>query len=132
MISTWLRVIEGIKNISISEYLGVEKIPKKLGILTNYFFSFICKILFKLNISDILYTYVLGNTSKTINLSLKQKDFTFCVELPIKAKINELKIVSSACYERRRIGGKKKVNEFHDGFLILIHILKLFLKYKRP
>ena len=94
----------------------------------NYFFSFICKILFKLNISDILYTYVLGNTVKTINLNLVQKDFTFCVELPIKAKINKLKIVSSACYERRRIGGKKKVNEFQDGFLILMHIIKLFFK----
>ena len=103
-----------------------------ITLIGNYFFSFICKILFKLNISDILYTYVLGNTSKTINLNLKQKDFTFCVELPIKAKINKLKIVSSACYERRRIGGKKKVNELHDGFLILIHILKLFLKFKRP
>lgn len=103
-----------------------------ITLIGNYFFSFICKILFKLNISDILYTYVLGNTSKTINLNLKQKDFTFCVELPIKAKINKLKIVSSASYERRRIGGKKKVNELHDGLLILIHILKLFLKFKRP
>jgi hypothetical protein len=29
-------------------------------------------------------------------------------------------------YERKRIAGKKKVNAFKDGFLILKHMIKLF------
>ena len=33
-------------------------------------------------------------------------------------------------FERSRISGKKKVNEFKDGFLILISILKLFINKK--
>ena len=30
-------------------------------------------------------------------------------------------------YERSRIVGEKKVNEFKDGFLILISIIRLFI-----
>ena len=33
-------------------------------------------------------------------------------------------------YERKRIGGKKKVNALKDGLLILIEIVKYFLKIK--
>ena len=29
-------------------------------------------------------------------------------------------------YERKRIAGKKKVSAFKDGFLILIHMVRLF------
>ena len=36
-------MIEGIKKISLSEYFGFEKIPKKLGILSNSCFSLIHK-----------------------------------------------------------------------------------------
>ena len=31
---------------------------------------------------------------------------------------------------KKRIGGKKKVNAFKDGSLILIEMIKLFFKYK--
>ena len=94
--------------------------------LGNKFFSLIGKIFFKLPISDILYTYVVGDTQKILSLNLKQKDFTLCVELPIKAKRNSLKISDIASNEKSRIGGIKKVNEIRDGFLILIHMIKLF------
>ena len=43
-------------------------------------------LFFGLNITDILYTYVIGKTSKAKDLRLDSKDFKFCVELPIKAK----------------------------------------------
>ena len=32
--------------------------------------------------------------------------------------------------KKKRIAGKKKVNAFKDGFLILIEMLKLFFKFK--
>jgi len=92
----------------------------------NKIFSLIGKIFFNLPISDILYTFVIGKTQKILVLNLKQKDFTLCVELPIKAKKNSLKISDIPSNEKSRIGGIKKVNEIKDGFLILIHMIKLF------
>tara|TARA_B110001452_G_scaffold70694_1_gene57066 strand:+ start:1957 stop:2631 length:675 start_codon:yes stop_codon:yes gene_type:complete len=97
----------------------------------NKIFTLIGKIFFKLPISDILYTFVMGNTKKVSNLNLKQKDFTLCVELPIKAKRNGLKIADIPANEKSRIGGTKKVNAIKDGFLILIHMVKLFFNNER-
>ena len=68
----------------------------------------------------------MGRTDKAKMLNLSQKDFTFCVELPIKAKKSNMKISSISSYERKRIAGLKKVNAFKDGSLILIHMVKLF------
>ena len=97
-----------------------------ITLIGNYIFTYIGKIFFSLPINDILYTFVIGKTQETQNLELKQKDFSFCVELPIKAKKQSLNISSYPCYERTRIAGKKKVNAFRDGLLILIHMIKLF------
>lgn len=95
-------------------------------LIGNFIFTYIGKIFFSLPINDILYTFVIGKTQETQNLNLKQKDFSFCVELPIKAKKYNLNISSYPCYERTRIAGIKKVNAFKDGSLILIHMVKLF------
>ena len=94
----------------------------------NYIFTAIGNIFFKLNITDILYTFVVGKTADAQSLNLLKKDFSFCVELPIKAKRNNKKIVSFSCYERKRIAGIKKVNALRDGFLILFSMIKFFFK----
>ena len=62
---------------------------------------------FKLQITDILYTFVVGYTKKVKELNLNSKDFGFCVELPIKAKKEKLNISSIPSFERKRIAGKK-------------------------
>jgi glycosyltransferase involved in cell wall biosynthesis len=98
-----------------------------LTYIGNKIFTFLCNILFNLNISDVLFTYVLGKTNKYKELVLTSNDFSFCVELPIKAKFNKFNLSSIPSYERSRIAGVKKVNEFKDGFLILISILKLLI-----
>ena len=98
-----------------------------LTLLGNYFFSLLCKILFRLNISDVLFTYVMGRTNAFKSLELTSNEFTFCIELPIKDKFKSFKMFDFPSYERPRISGKKKVNEFKDGFLILISILRLFI-----
>lgn len=95
----------------------------------NKIFTFIGKIFFSLPISDILYTFVLGNTQKANNLQLKEKSFSFCVELPILAKKSKHKLISVPSHERVRIAGKKKVNAFKDGFLILISMIKIYFKH---
>ena len=104
-----------------------------LTLVGNKIFSFMGNILFSLPLSDILYTFVIGKTELVKKLNLSSKDFRFCVELPIKAIDNKLKICSFASYERKRIAGVKKVNEIKDGFLILFSIMNFFyhLKVKR-
>ena len=99
-----------------------------LTLIGNKIFTILGKLFFKLKITDILYTFVVGNTKKVKELNLESKDFGFCVELPIKAIRNNLKISSIASMERKRIAGKKNVNEFKDGFLILFRMLILFFK----
>ena len=98
-----------------------------LTYIGNKIFTFICNLLFKLNISDVLFTYVMGKTSAFKSLDLKKKDFTFCVELPVIAKFKKYKLISKSSYERSRLSGKKKVNELKDGFLILLCILTMFI-----
>ncbi len=92
----------------------------------NFLFTFVGNVFFKLNITDILYTYVIGRVDSVKKLNLSQKDFSFCVELPIKAKKLNMQMMSVSSYERKRIAGLKKVNAFKDGMLILIHMVKLF------
>ena len=96
--------------------------------LGNFGFTLLGKIFFKLPITDILYTFVMGKTNKIKKLKLKQNDFRFCAELPIKAKRQNMKLGTSKSYERRRIAGKKKVKAFKDGYLILSYMVKLFFK----
>ena len=46
-----------------------------ITLVGNYFFSALGKILFKLNISDILYTYVIGDTQKSYKFKFKGAKF---------------------------------------------------------
>ena len=97
----------------------------------NFIFTLLGKIFFKLKISDILYTYVLGKTSNAQKLNLQSKNFVFCVELPINASRNNYKITTSKSKERARIAGKKKVNAMLDGLSILSGMIRLFFN-KNP
>ena len=72
----------------------------------------------------------MGKTEAFNRLKLKNKDFTFCIELPVKAKFHKFRSIALPSYERSRISGKKKVNEFKDGFLILISIFKFIITKK--
>ena len=99
-----------------------------ITLVGNFIFTKIGSIFFKLPITDILYTFVLGKTDSAKKLDLVQKDFSFCVELPIKAIRKKMNISSISSYERERLAGIKKVNAFKDGFLILKYMIYLFFK----
>jgi len=99
-----------------------------ITLIGNKVFTLIGNIFFNLQITDILYTFVVGKTVNAKELNLKKKDFAFCVELPIKAKKNNMTIKSFSCYERKRFAGTKKVNAFRDGFIILVQMIKFFFK----
>ena len=97
-----------------------------LTYIGNKIFTLIGKIFFNLLITDILYTFVLGKTKKCNELNLNSTNFNFCVELPIKAKRNNYNLGTIESFERKRIAGQKKVNEFSDGFKILKHLIYLY------
>jgi len=99
-----------------------------LTYIGNKIFTFIGNFFFKLKLSDILFTYAMGLTKNFKKLNLQSKDFRLCVELPIKIKKQNFLIMTTSSYERRRVAGVKNVNEFRDGFLILLYLLKEFLK----
>ena len=98
-----------------------------LTLIGNRIFTFICNLFFRLNISDVLFTYVMGKTSAFKSLDLKRKDFRFCIELPVLVKFKKYKFISKSSYERSRLSGRKKVNELKDGFLILLCILTMLI-----
>ena len=91
----------------------------------NKFFTFVGNFFFKLKISDILFTYILGKTDSFKKLKLTNFDFRICVELPINAKRLNLHYKCIPSFERSRIGGKKKVNAIKDGLLILSEMIKI-------
>lgn len=122
------------KFIFASRYMGNggSEDDSFLTFFGNKIFTFLGKILFRLKISDILFTYVMGETSKFKRLKLINSDFRICVEIPIKVKLNNFSYASIGSFERKRLGGKKKVNEFIDGFLILVELTKnYFFPYEK-
>ena len=124
--------IQGFNFIFASRYLkhaGSDD-DTFLTLIGNKIFTFIGRIFLKLKLSDILFTFILGETQKFRNLKLKSKDFRLCVEIPAKIVKKKYSYVTIPSFERSRLGGKKKVNEFKDGFLILFSLLKFFLVVK--
>tara|TARA_A100001015_G_scaffold74964_1_gene83207 strand:- start:488 stop:1168 length:681 start_codon:yes stop_codon:yes gene_type:complete len=125
-----LKMCENCDLVFASRYLkgGGSDDDDIITFTGNKIFSLIGNILFKLNLSDILYTFIVGKTDSVKKLSLSYHDFRICVEIPILAKMQKLKYLSTPSKERKRIGGTKKVNALKDGFLILIAIVNFFLK----
>ncbi len=89
----------------------------------NKIFTFMAKLLLKIKLSDVLFTYVLCNVKNFKKLQLKENDFRLCIELPLKVENNDFKYTEIPVRERKRFSGKKKVNELKDGFLILVKII---------
>ena len=74
----------------------------------NKFFSKLGNLLFSLKINDILYTFLMGRTDSFKKLNINSNDFKFCVELPIKMQIANMKYTSMSSFEKKRIAGVKK------------------------
>ena len=125
--------IQGFNFIFASRYLNQSGSDDDtfLTFIGNKIFTFIGKFFFKLKLSDILFTFILGETQKFKALKLKSKDFRLCVEIPIKIVQKNFSYWEVPSFERSRLGGIKKVNEFKDGFLILFAMLKFFINFNK-
>ena len=112
------------------EKTGSSEDDTLITLIGNKIFSKLGNIFFSLKISDILYTYLMGKTKSFKKLNIESNDFRFCVELPIKMQLSNMKYKCIPSYEYKRIAGKKKVSAFKDGFLILLEMLRLFFAFK--
>ena len=101
-----------------------DNLITKIG---NYFFTLFGNIFFSLNISDILFTYIVAEKSALDKLKLTSDDYCLCVEIPIKTKKIGFKYATHPCFERKRLADKKKVKAFNDGLKILNHMIKSFI-----
>ena len=127
----FLAISKNLDFIFASRYSGSNSGSEDDSFVTfvgNKIFSFLGTLLFNLNLKDILYTYVLGKTISFKLCNLSCGDFRICVEFPIKAKKLNFVYNSFSSFESRRLFGKKKVNEFKDGFLILYYMICKFFK----
>ncbi len=129
-LNTMLELCNNCDFVFASRYLsgGGSDDDDFITFFGNKFFSLMGNIFFRLNLSDILYTYIVGKTISAKKLNLKYEDFRICVEIPIRAKFKNYIFTSTPSKERRRIAGKKKVNALKDGFLILCALIFLFFK----
>ena len=73
----------------------------------NKFFSKLGNLLFSLKINDILYTFLMGRTDSFKKLNINSNDFKFCVELPIKMQIANMKYTSMSSFEKKNSWCKK-------------------------
>ena len=76
--------------------------------------------------TDILFTYFVSEKKTLVEMHLTSNNYNLCVEIPIKAKRNNISYSSYPCIERKRIADKKKVKEFKVGFQILFYMIKKF------
>ena len=96
--------------------------------LGNKIFTYIGKIVFKMELNDILYSYYLSDVDKIKELNLNKSDFTIALEVPLKIQNQRHTYCEIASKERKRIGGKKKVREFIDGLKLLMFMIKFLFK----
>ena len=106
------KVLMGYNFVFASRYLkqGGSEDDTLLTLIGNQIFTFLGKLLFKLELSDILFTFILGETKKFKDLKLKSKDFRLCVEIPVRISKKKYSYTTIPSFERSRLGGKKKVS----------------------
>ena len=94
----------------------------------NRIFTIIGKFFFNLQLNDILHTFFLCEVKKFNEIDFKYKDFSFCVEFPIKVKRHNFLCSYIPTIEKKRYSGVPKVRSFIDGLKILNGMIVLFFK----
>jgi glycosyltransferase involved in cell wall biosynthesis len=96
--------------------------------LGNWVFTFLLRTLFGVKLSDALFFYALGRRELFEGLDLEARDFSLCVEIPVKVHKAGYRYAEIPLKERTRIAGVSKVNALWDGLSILAFMVRLKLK----
>ena len=105
-------------------YSHDDNLITKIG---NFGFTFLGNLFMKLNITDLLFTYIFAKTKILKKMNLEQNNYNLCVEIPFKAKVMRLNYSTIPCIERKRFADKKKVKAFSDGLKILSYFILKYL-----
>ena len=98
--------------------------------LGNKLFTLITNQFLNLKISDALFFYPLFKKSDFEVTKPKSKNFGLCIEIPFLLSKKGLSYRDVLSLERKRYGGKTKVNAFKDGFTIGLEIVKMKFRNK--
>jgi dolichol-phosphate mannosyltransferase len=105
-------------------YSHDDDLITKIG---NFGFTLLGNIFMKLQISDLLFTFIFAKTKCLKDMRLSCDDYCLCIEIPFKAKMLNFKYKTIPCIERKRFADEKKVKAFKDGFKILIYFFSKYL-----
>jgi len=90
----------------------------------NKIFTLLCNKCYGVGVSDSLYFFLSAKKKVFDTLKLRSHNSGYCIELLIKAHRAGFRITEIPSFERKRMGGKAKVNAFRNGFQILLTLLK--------
>ena len=121
------KLIANYDAVFCSRYKGGAKSLDDTPIraLGNRFFTTWVRKRFGCQITDALFFYPMVRTDVLKNIPLTSKDFTLCLELPVRVHQAKLKYTEILSIERKRFAGDTKVHALIDGFKILRGILSL-------
>ena len=95
-----------------------------LHYIGNRLLTFFCNKFHGANFSDCLYFFFVARRSIFDSINMTSSGFEYCMELPIKIHKGDFKIAEIPSFERKRWGGKAKVNSLIDGWKIFRAIFK--------
>ena len=110
---------------------GTSEDAGALRALGNLFFTCICNIFFRCNVTDAVNGFRGIWRNKMTGLNLPHSRFEIELQMTIRAARTGLKIAEVPTHEGPRIGGVSKVNSFAVGASFLVLILKEMLSGKR-
>ncbi len=120
------KIEDGYDFVMASRYLpgsGSEDNTIIRGI-GNRVLTFLFNKRHKVHFSDVLYFMLAMRKEIFEEINFECLGFEFCIELPAKVKRAGFKIGEVPSFERKRAGGKTKVNALKDGWKIFLAILK--------
>jgi len=93
--------------------------------LGNKIFTWLCNMIYGTKVSDSLYFFLAAKKEVFEDTQLKNPTVGYCMEFLIKAHGAGFRIAEIPSFERKRTGGKAKINAITDGWQILLTILGL-------
>lgn len=120
------KIEDGYDMVMASRYLkgGGSEDDDWLHYVGNRIITFVSNLVHGTNFSDILYFYLAAKKDVFDKVKTTAEGFEYCIELPIKAHKAGFKITQVPSFERKRAGGKAKVNALRHGSKIFLSIFK--------
>ena len=120
------KIKEGYDMVMASRYMkgGGSEDDSLLHYIGNRIITFTVNLVHRTHFSDILYFYLAAKKEVFDRVETKAQGFEYCIYWPIKSHKGCFKITQIPSFERKRAGGKAKVNALIHGTKIFLSIFK--------